>query len=58
MAARLDFVNGQWDLPGGGQQNCPLAARCSADRSVGQWGHCLSGGGFGRSPRGPVGRGG
>lgn len=27
-------VNGQWDLPGDGQQSCPLAAKCSAHRLV------------------------
>ena len=37
------------ELPGGGQQNCPLAARCSARRSVGQWRHPLSGGGLGEA---------
>ena len=36
-------------LPGGGQQFCPLAARCSARRLVGQWRHPLSGGGLGES---------
>ena len=42
----------QWrtvELPGGGQQNCPLAARCSARGSVGQWRHPLSGGGLGEA---------
>ena len=37
------------ELPSGGQQNCPLAARCSARRSVGQWRHPLSGGGLGEA---------
>ena len=42
----------QWrpaELPSGGQQNCPLAARCSARSSVDQWRHPLSGGGLGEA---------
>ena len=43
-------VNGQWDLPTDGQQHCPLAARCSARGSVGQWRHPPScGGGLGEA---------
>jgi len=42
-------VGGQWDLPGGGQQNCPLAAGCSARRLVGRWRHLLCGGGLGEA---------
>ena len=35
----------QWrtvELPGGGQQNCPVVARCSARGLVGQWRHPLA----------------
>ena len=37
------------ELPSSGQQNCPVAARCSARSSVGQWRHSLSDGGLGES---------
>ncbi len=42
----------QWrtvELPVGGQQNCPVVARCSARSSVGQWRHPLAGGGLGEA---------
>ena len=50
-------VNGQWDLPSGGQQKCSLVANRTARWSpgvlpvglVGQWRHPLAGGGLGEA---------